>query len=566
VRPVFTGPAIRRGLVLVRLITPRLSTRHRQLMLRLAAAVLAGVVLGLAFEPYDLPWLALVALPVLLAALQGVSMRAGALIGSGFGIAYFAVLLPWLSVIGGDAAIALAVLEGLFYGVFGALASLLLRLRGWPLWVPCLWVATEFAAASVPFGGFPWGRLAWAFADSPPGHYAALVGIPGVSFLIALLATLLYAVARSRQGRARLAAAAAVALLIGVAFLVPLPDRAGTGRTVTVAMVQGNVPGDGLDFLGEARTVTRNHLAATQQLARDVAGGTKPKPDLVIWPENSTDIDPFKDAETRTDIETAVRAVGVPVLVGAVLDGPGPNERQTTGVVWDPATGPGQVYAKRHPVPFGEYIPFREQLLPYIKRLEMVGRQTAPGTEPGVLPIGGVTYGDVICFEIAYDDVVADVMRGGAQVLVVQTNNATYGGTGQPDQQFAITRLRAIETGRTVLVASTNGISGVIHPDGSVEHRSRQSVADVYVASVPIRTDRTLASALGPWPQWLLSVVALVGLGLAMVERRRPSEVHSPESVGPRQAAGAGRRTVAGPFPTNAPARAGASTTGEQDT
>ncbi len=497
---------------------------RRVLLLRVLLAIAAGAVVGLAYQPYNLPWLVLLAVPALLLALDGTSMRGGALVGAGFGIAWFAVLVPWLSVIGGDAAIALAVVEGLFYAVFGALASPVMRIRGWQLWVPALWVATEYAAASVPFGGFPWGRLAWAFAGVEPGHLVAWFGVPGLSFLLALIGTLLYSAIRPRAGSGsllrRLAPVAVVVVVLGVGFAVPTPDT-DSGRDVTVAMVQGNVPGEGMDFLGEARTVTRNHLAATQQLAADVAAGRQPKPDLVIWPENSTDIDPFVDPETRSDIDTAVAAVGVPVLVGAILDGPGPNERQTTGVVWDPRTGPGRIYAKRHPVPFGEYIPFRNQLLPYIKRLEQVGRQTAPGKTPGVLPIGGVTYGDVICFEIAYDTVVSDVMKGGAQILVVQTNNATYSGTGQPDQQFAITRLRAIETGRTVLIASTNGISGVIHPDGRIEHKSAQGVRDIYVAKVPVRDGTTLATWLGPWPQWILAALGLAGAVLALVRRRR---------------------------------------------
>ena len=503
----------------------RLTTARRgpaaRILPRLLAAIAAGAVLGFSFEPHDYPWLALVALPVLLMALRGASMRAGFLIGACFGIAYYAVLVPWLSVIGGDAAIALAVLEGLFYGVFGAFASQALRLRLWMLWVPCLWVATEYATASVPFGGFPWGRLAWAFADSWPGKLASWVGVPGVSFVIALLGVLVYAVVR----RGSAVSVRAVSLVAGVAIVglsaaVPLSTQ-GDGKTVTAAMVQGNVPGKGFEFLGRARTVTRNHLAATLGLQEQVAAGAVAKPDVVIWPENSTDIDPFKDAETRADIEQAVKAVGVPILVGAVLEGPGPDERQTTGVVWDPITGPGQIYAKRHPVPFGEYIPFRDQLLPYIKRLEMVGRQTAPGKVPGVMPIRGITYGDVICFEIAYDDVVSDVINGGAQVLVVQTNNATYGDTGQPEQQFAISRLRAIETGRTVLVASTSGISGVIRPDGSVEHKSDQFVPDVYVASVPARDGHTLATTLDGWPQWVLTGLGIVGAVLAVLARRK---------------------------------------------
>ena len=488
---------------------------------RVVVAVAAGALLGLAFAPHDHPWLTIVAVPLFLAALDGASAKSGFLIGAGFGIAYYAVLVPWLSVIGGDAAVALAILEGLFYAVFGLFATQVVKLKLWMLWIPCLWVATEFAAASVPFGGFPWGRLAWALSDNPLGKLAAFVGIPALSFVVAFIGVLVYAVLRRQSGlRLRAVALVAGVAIIGGSALISLPT-AGDGKTVKAAMVQGNVPGKGLEFLGRARTVTRNHLNATLDLEKRVQDGTEMKPDLVIWPENSTDIDPYEDAETRADIEQAVKAVDVPILVGAITDGPGPNERQTTGIVWDPVTGPGQRYAKRHPVPFGEYIPFRDELLPYIKRLEMIGRQTAPGKGPGVMPIRGITYGDVICFELVYDNIISDVVKGGAQVLIVQTNNATYGGTGQPDQQFAITRMRAIETGRTVLIASTSGISGVIRPDGTVEHKSAQFVPDVYVATVPVRDSQTLATTLGGWPQWILTGLGLLGIVLALVDRRR---------------------------------------------
>ncbi|WBQ02092.1 apolipoprotein N-acyltransferase [Kribbella sp. CA-293567] len=502
---------------------------------RVAVAVGAGALLGWSFEPQDRPWLAIVAVPLLLAALNGVSKKGGFLVGSGFGITYYAVLVPWLTVIGGDAAIALAILEGLFYGVFGLFAGQVLKHRLWMLWIPGLWVATEYATASVPFGGFPWGRLAWAFADSSLGKLASLVGIAGLSFVIALLGVLVYAVLRRRSALSlRAVALVAGIAIVGLSGLVTLSTE-GNGQTVTAAMIQGNVPGKGLEFLGRARTVTKNHMNATLDLQKQVEAGTQVKPDLVIWPENSTDIDPYKDAETRADIETAVQAVKVPILVGAVTEGPGPNERQTTGIVWDPNTGAGQRYAKRHPVPFGEYVPFREQLLPYIKRLEMVGRQTAPGVGPGLMPINGVTYGDLICFELAYDNVVSDVAKGGAQILIVQTNNATYGGTGQPEQQFAITRMRAIETGRTVLVASTSGISGVITPDGKVEHKSGEFVRDVYVAEVPVRDAKTLATRLGGWPQWILTGLGILGALVALVSGRKPRAGNPPAATPDRE-------------------------------
>jgi apolipoprotein N-acyltransferase len=504
-----------------------------RLLPRVAVAVAAGAALGLAFAPHNHPWLAVAAVPLFLAALNGASAKGGFLIGAGFGITYYAVLIPWITVIGGDAAVALAILEGLFYAVFGLFATQVLKLKLWMLWIPCLWVATEFATASVPFGGFPWGKLAWAFSASSLGKLAAFVGIPGLSFVIAFVGVLLYAVLRpaSRLRLRVVALVAGVAIVFG-SSLINLSIE-GDGKTVKAAMVQGNVPGKGLEFLGRARTVTKNHMNATLELEQRVKNGTEMKPDVVIWPENSTDIDPYKDAETRADIEAAVQAVGVPILVGAVTEGPGPNERQTTGIVWDPVSGPGQRYAKRHPVPFGEYIPFRDQLLPYIKRLEMIGRQTAPGKVPGVMPIAGVTYGDIICFELAYDNVISDLMKGNSQVLIVQTNNATYGGTGQPEQQFAITRMRAIETGRTVLIASTSGISGVIRPDGTVEHKSAQFVPDVYVATVPVRDGHTLATTIGGWPQWILTGLGLLGIALALVKRRRTNDPQNPPAAAP---------------------------------
>ncbi len=150
-----------------------------RIMPRVVVAVAAGALLGFAFEPHDHPWLTIVAVPLLLAALNGISMKAGFLVGAGFGIAYYAVLVPWLSIIGGDAAIALAILEGLFYAVFGLFATQVLKLRLWALWIPCLWVATEFATASVPFGGFPWGRLAWAFSDDSSGQAGRVCRHPG---------------------------------------------------------------------------------------------------------------------------------------------------------------------------------------------------------------------------------------------------------------------------------------------------------------------------------------------------------------------------------------------------
>lgn len=525
---------------------------------RAALAAASGVSTWLAFPPVDLWPAAVVGVTGFVLAVHGVRARRGAWLGLVYGGSLFVPLLWWVGALGVDALVLLALLEATGTALVGAAVAGVSRLRGWAVWSALLWVGGELVRANVPFGGFPWGRLAFGQAGSPYASYAAVGGAPLVTAAVALSGSLLAATVLGRAQHSRVrrtgalgAVAAAVAIPL-VALLVPIGAAAGgtTGdATVTVALVQGNVPEVGTEHLGRARTVTRNHRDATLELAADVAAGERPAPDVVIWPENSTDIDPFTDPETAAVIEEAVDTVDVPLLVGAILDGPGDDFRRTAGVVWEPGSGADtdNIYVKRHPVPFGEYIPFRELLLPLVGRLEQVGRETFAGDEPGVLELGPLTVGDVICFEIAYDSIVRDVVAGGAEVIVVQTNNATFGLTAQPEQQFAISRLRAVEHGRAVLVAATSGVSGVIGPDGSVRARTAEFTREVIVADVVPQDGRTMATRLGPWPEWLMAGAGVGALVVAAGQSRRrrgeQAEVAASE-VGPSQVAGSevGRR------------------------
>jgi len=204
-----------------------------------------------------------------------------------------------------------------------------------------------------------------------------------------------------------------------------------------------------------------------------------------------------------------------------VLTTEDPTKVENAGIVWDPVSGPGERYVKMHPVPFGEFLPFRDQLTALIGRFDRVPRDFVRGTEPGVLNIGGVVVGDAICFEVAYDDVFTSVIAGGAEVITVQTNNATYQGTGQPAQQWDIERLRALNTGRAVVVASTTGISGFIAPDGTVEQQLGEGETGYLVFEVPLSNSRTPASLLGAAPEIAAGVAMLIGVGLAIYVRRR---------------------------------------------
>jgi apolipoprotein N-acyltransferase len=505
-----------------RLLGRRTRHRPRPDRRKLVGALLAGVLLGLAFPPLGAWPLAVVAVAALSLLCRGATARHAAALAFAFGLSFFVLLLRWLHVVGWDAVVGLSGLEAVFLIPVGVGFAWTTGRRGWPLWQAAIWVAAEALRVRVPFGGLPWGRLAFAQADAPFGRLAALGGMPLVSFAVALVGCLLAAALVQLGARSRRGTLTHVAILAAVACLgwaVPLPS--GGADTATVAVVQGNVPRAGYDTAEQQQVVFANHLEATHALAAAVREGRSPQPDIVIWPENSADLDPFEEPLVSFRITAAVDDIGAPTLIGAVLDG-GPRYVRNAGIVWNPNAGPGELYVKRHPVPFGEYLPMRRLVTKLIARFDRVPRDFQPGPRPGLLQMGSIHLGELICFEVAYDNLVHDVVRGGGRVLVVQTNNATYGHTGQPEQQLEITRLRAIETGRAVVVAATSGISAVISPDGHVVRQSKEFTREVIVRQVPLRAGRTTAMRLGAWPELVLVVL---GVGSIVMCRPRISRM-----------------------------------------
>ncbi|WP_298991769.1 apolipoprotein N-acyltransferase [uncultured Pseudokineococcus sp.] len=484
----------------------------------------------------------------LVLATRGRRARAGLGVGLVFGLAFLVPHLAWSGTyVGLLPWVALATACAGFYAVLGAVMPFLQRLpAGWSIVaVTGGWVAIEAARARVPFGGFPWGRLAFSQVDSPAAGWAAVGGAPLVTAAVvaagtALALAVLAAAAAAGTGRrapsasprsAVVASRAVVLTLTAVLVLaagamVPRPSAPQAG-TAQVAAVQGNVPRPGLDFNAERRAVLDNHVQATLEYAREVQVGAAPRPDLVLWPENASDIDPYLDDKARRDIEATARAVQAPLLVGAVLDGPG-EYLSNAGLVVTPAQGlegataaPGRSYVKRRPAPFGEYIPYRDFFRLFSDKVDLVARDFLPGTEGGVVVMGGVRVGDVICFEVAFDDLVRDSVRAGAQMLVVQTNNATFGYSDEAVQQLAMSRLRAIETGRAVVQISTVGVSSIVAPDGSAPVRTDLFTQAVLRGQVPLRTSQTLATRLGPVPEVVLGAGVLLPLVSRWSRRRR---------------------------------------------
>ncbi|MDR1448929.1 MAG: apolipoprotein N-acyltransferase [Propionibacteriaceae bacterium] len=252
----------------------------------------------------------------------------------------------------------------------------------------------------------------------------------------------------------------------------PPPDP----ETVTVGVIQGNVPSTGLAALGPVRTTVNNSLAETIALAAKAKTGQTAAPDFILWPESSTDTDPEHDEKTARLIKAAADLAGVPLLIGTLTYGPGEDERRTSAAWWSVEDGITDSYDKKNIVPFGEWIPARGFFLPRIPELKLIGRQTVPGTAAGVvegqLADGrSLRIGTLICFEVGYDDtvgqaVLGDAAEAGSNIIVVQTNNSALTGTGQMAQQDAITQIRAMETRRDIVVATTNSLAGVIDAHG----------------------------------------------------------------------------------------------------
>lgn len=505
-------------------------------MRRVLLALVSGGVLCLAFPTFDVWVAAPLALAGLAWATTGVAGRRGFWLGLLFGLAFFVPTLHWSGVyVGVLPWMALAVLQSLFTGLAGSLNAWLTRRGGLrPVAFALAWLVTEGLRARTPYGGFPWLKLAFSQADSPLGRLVALGGAPFVAFVIALVAGLLaLTVGRAAAtrgmplGRVVLPGALAAGLACA-GWLVPLPTD---GATAQFAGVQGNVPRPGLDFNAERRAVLDNHAQATLAGQRSVDAGAWPRPDLWVWPENSSDIDPVRNEDAAAVIAGVVESVGRPLVVGGLLEEP-VGQLSNVALLYEPGRGRVDTYVKRHPVPFGEYIPNRSFWRLFSDKVDLVRRDFAAGSEPGVftVPTAGGTQiraGLSICFEVAYDDLMRDLVTRGANVLVVQTNNATFGYTAESPQQLAISRVRAMELGRSVVHVSTVGQSALITPDGTAHQVTALFTQAVVHGALPLRDSETLAVRVGEMPE-LIGAAALVALLRVAFRRGRAGEGNVP--------------------------------------
>jgi len=491
-----------------------------------AASVVGGVLLTLAFPALSWWPMAFPAVVLALIGLVGRRLWSAVLVGFAFGAAFFFINLvftarylgpvPWIALSMFEAILtaALAIPITLAYRWLPrVMPSTISRLTLLPLLVAGLWTLREQIVGSWPYGGFPWGRIGITQAGSPLADLASWVGVSGLTFLIVLFCAA--AIEYVRLGRLRAPLTALPAAVVAILLLAVPQFPTTPAGTLRVGAVQGNGPAGYFD-VRTADAVLRAQLAATVPLFGEDM-------DVLLWPEGGVDSDPTADATTASVLDAVSERVDAPLIVSAVTERDG--EYFNSSLLWLAGQGPVQTYDKRHPVPFGEYVPDRAFFEPFAPDLiGLIQREYTPGETAPFFDVDGVGVGLAICFDVIYDDVIYDGAQEGAQIYMFQTNNADFRGTDENLQQLAFARLAAIETGRSVVNLSTVGTSQVIAPDGRTIDGLAADVAGHMLTDVPLRTGLTPAVIAGEGIKIFLgwgSLIALSALGLVVAIRSR---------------------------------------------
>jgi apolipoprotein N-acyltransferase len=502
------------------------------------AAAAAGPILDRAFPDTGIWPLAFLGIGLVLVALHGRKADSSFLVGLVFGVAFYFPHIEWAAVFLGPLPwSALSVLMALWCGLGGLFITWAYRWlpRAWPtgpdrmLLLPAvvagLWIAREGIAAVWPYGGFSWGRVAFSQSDSPLNEAFAWLGVAGVGFAMVFVVALAIEVWRAGITVQRSLLVAAVILgLFALPAWTSLPGTT-TDQTIRVGAVQGDTKAGYFDPPANVGDNLLGQLAATEPVyAEDV--------DVVVWPEGSSDLNPLAYPEAAAAFDAVAERAGAPLVAGIITardtgevgaDGEPVYQYFNTSTLWHAGEGQADFYDKKHPVPFGEYVPdrwFWRQFAPDL--IDLIGREYTPGTTDAVLDIGSdktdgrsVLAGIAICFDIVDDELMTGMVDEGAQLVLAQTNNADFGRTDESVQQLAIARIRAFETARSVVNISTVGTSAIIYPDGSVHHQLETYEPGVMIDDIPLSTTTTPAVIGGRQVEWFVSFGALLVLGLA---------------------------------------------------
>ncbi len=451
-------------------------------------SALSGLLLSAAFEPLALWWIAPIALAIEMFALTRNERKYLSVLI--FALTFNLGLLHWTSIyVGSVPWIILAFGLSIFYLPLVAVKRLGIS------FFPLIFIVLEEIRNRFPFQGFGWARIAYSQADAPYAKIAAHGGAVALSAITVLIALFLFGLT---QKQLRI-------LILLPLLLIFQPMHVNTNQSINALLIQGNVPQLGLDFNSRATEVFYNHVKDTKKALQD-----NDKVDFILWPENSVDVDPFRNPEVFDTLNSYKQ----PLIVGAIV-GKG-EEVLNTSILW--TKDAQNVYVKQHLTPFGEYIPLRS-LAGKISPLVNDVRDFSPGNASVVFKIGAAKIAPVICYELLDDQILQQAAKS-SNLLTVQTNSATFGDSAESAQQLQITRIRAIEHSRNVLSVSTTGYSAIIDYNGKVLQKSNMGTAQHLYATVGLITSTSPRDRYGDWALVITLIWLLLVARRAYVYRR----------------------------------------------
>jgi len=460
-----------------------------KLSLRSLAAFLTGAVAIGGFHPFELWFMPIVSLVMIIVIARDLSLKSRLVLCYFYGLGFLLPLLHWSSTYVGS--IPWLILGFGFASFYCLLALGISRSASCIAIFPFSFALAEGLRAIAPFGGFGWGRFGFSQLDGPLQGWLRLGGVALTGLIVALSAALL---ARFRPETLLVLPL----LLVGVIGVVPA-SASSVGAPFRIGLIQGGVSQLGLEFNATPREVFLRHFEETDRLL------DRTLVDLVLWPENASDLDPLKDEEVGEKLSRLTRDNKVPIVIGAVTQGAeGP---ENVSLHFDREGKLQSTYQKRDLVPFGEYVPLRG-LATSISSLAESVTDFVPGTEIAFHEIEGIRFAPLICYEIL-DDRVSWGNLEGSNIGVVQTNNATFGRSWQSGQQFQMTRVRAFESQMPFVVAATTGETALISRDGGVQSR----IEKFEQGSLVVEISPSRPSTPKIPPELILAFSALVTVG-----------------------------------------------------
>ena len=458
-------------------------------------ASFAATLFAFSFEPIGLWFLAPISYAIFLKTCQkGLHVYRSAFL---FGFISSAITLWWAGKYVGLVPLAfLALLHGLFYLPLGLLARYTTSI----LWfIPALLVI-EQVRTYFPFGGFSWIRIAFSQADAP---YASVISIGGALLLSAWVLVISAVIANFRK-------VFVFPLLLILVLPLLLNNTHSSQEKISFMGIQGNTPSVGLTFNDRAEAVFNLHVTETKKLSAGAA-------DVIIWPENAIDVDPYENTRVQGAIESLTATLKTPLITGAITRQGG--QLENISLMYNESGEVVSYYSKQYLTPFGEFIPLRPLariVSPYVD--DVVDFKVGDRTENHL--INTFNLAPVICYELLSDSLVASAARG-SDALVVQTNSATFANTSESAQQLNITRLRAIENSREIASVSTIGISAHIGLNGEILSRTQENVSAQLAGDLQANTKRTISNSLGGLaPVLVLLLSLLFPISLRIVRSR----------------------------------------------